>query len=149
MLRKKSEIGKTSISKRKTISATMMRDVKAMLREYFDIMDVPDDEDGLVHFITEKFTEQRNYYASLDARYDGHKYPDHVLVQEAVHLMDDILSQKKDNIALIDRVLKKEDELFDNKEALLNRCQTGEREAIDRLCELEFGSAVWTPRPNL
>lgn len=33
--------------------------------------------------------------------------------------------------------------------ALLNRCQTGEREAIDRLCELEFGSAVWTPRPNL
>ena len=120
MLRKKSEIGKTSISKRKTISATMMRDVKAMLREYFDIMDVPDDEDGLVHFITEKFTEQRNYYASLDARYDGHKYPDHVLVQEAVHLMDDILSQKKDNIALIDRVLKKEDALFDNKEAMSN-----------------------------
>ena len=33
--------------------------------------------------------------------------------------------------------------------ALLNRCQMGEREAIDRLCELEFGSAVWTPRPNL
>lgn len=120
MLRKKSEIGKTSISKRKTISATMMRDVKAMLREYFDIMDVPDDEDGLVRFITEKFTEQRNYYASLDTRYDGHKYPDRVLVQEAVHLMDDILSQKKDNIALIDRVLKKEDALFDNKEAMSN-----------------------------
>ena len=120
MLRKKSEIGKTSISKRKTISATMMRDVKSMLRDYFDIMDVPDDEDGLVRFITEKFTEQRNYYASLDARYDGHKYPDHVLVQEAIHLMDDILSQKKDNIALIDRVLKKEDELFDNKEAMSN-----------------------------
>ena len=54
MLRKKSEIGKTSISKRKTISATMMRDVKAMLREYFDIMDVPDDEDGLIRFVTEK-----------------------------------------------------------------------------------------------
>ena len=120
MLRKKSEIGKTSISKRKTISATMMRDVKAMLREYFDIMDVPDDEDGLVRFITEKFTEQRNYYASLDARYDGHKYPDRVLVQEAVHLLDEVLSQKKDNIALIDRVLKKEDELFDNKEAMSN-----------------------------
>lgn len=120
MLRKKSEIGKTSISRRKTISATMMRDVKSMLRDYFDIMDVPDDEDGLVRFITEKFTEQRNYYASLDARYDGHKYPDHVLVQEAIHLMDDILSQKKDNIALLDRVLKKEDELFDNKEAMSN-----------------------------
>jgi len=120
MLRKKSEIGKTSISKRKNISATMMRDVKAMLREYFDIMDVPDDEDGLIRFVTEKFTEQRDYYASLDACYDGHKYPDRALVQEAIHLMDDVLSQKKDNIALIERVLKKEDALFNNKEAMSN-----------------------------
>ena len=120
MLRKKSETGKTSISKRKTISVTMMRDVKAILREYFDIMDVPDDEDGLIRFVTEKFTEQRDYYVSLDARYEGHKYPDRVLVQEAIHLMDDVLSQKKDNIALLERVLKKEDELFDNKEALNN-----------------------------
>ena len=120
MLRKKSEIGKTSISKRKTISATMMRDVKSMLRDYFDIMDVPDDEDGLIRFVTEKFSEQRDYYASLDARYDGHKYPDRALVQEAIHLMDDVLSQKKDNIALIERVLKKEEALFDNKEAMSN-----------------------------
>ena len=120
MLRKKSEIGKTSISKRKTISATMMRDVKAMLREYFDIMDVPDDEDGLIRFVTEKFTEQREYYASLDARYEGHKYPDRALVQEAIRLMDDVLSQKKDNIALIGRVLKKEDALFEHKESMSN-----------------------------
>ena len=120
MLRKKSEIGKTSISKRKTISATMMRDVKEMLREYFDIMDVPGDEDGLISFVTEKFSEQRNYYASLEVRYEGHKYPDRSLVQIAIDLMDDVLSQKKDNIALIERVLKKEDELFDNKEAMTN-----------------------------
>ena len=120
MLRKKSEIGKTSISKRKTISATMMRDVKSMLRDYFDVMDVPDDEDGLIRFVTEKFSEQRDYYASLDAHYDGHKYPDRALVQTAIQLMDDVLSQKKDNIALIERVLKKEDALFDNKEAMSN-----------------------------
>ena len=120
MLRKKSEIGKTSISKRKNISATMMRDVKSMLRDYFDVMDVPDDEDGLIRFVTEKFGEQRDYYASLDARYDGHEYPDRALIQEAIHLMDDVLSQKKDNIALIERVLNKEDALFDNKEAMSN-----------------------------
>ena len=41
-------------------------------------------------------------------------------MQEAIHLMDDVLSQKKDNIALIERVLKKEDALFDNKEAMSN-----------------------------
>ena len=120
MLRKKSEIGKTSISKRKTISATMMRDVKEMLREYFDIMDVPDDEDGLIRFVTEKFSEQRDYYASLNDRYEGHKYPDRGLVQTAISLMDDVLSQKKDNIALIERVLKKEDDLFENKESMSN-----------------------------
>lgn len=120
MLRKKSEIGKTSISKRKTISATTMRDVKSMLRDYFDVMDVPEDEDGLIRFVTERFGEQRDYYASLDARYDGHKYPDHALVQEAIHLMDDVLSQKKDNIALIECVLKKEDALFESKEAMSN-----------------------------
>ena len=120
MLRKKSEIGKTSISKRKTISATMMRDVKEMLREYFDIMDVPDDEDGLIRFVTEKFSEQRDYYVSLNDRYEGHKYPDRGLVQTAIRLMDDVLSQKKDNIALIERVLKKEDDLFENKESMSN-----------------------------
>lgn len=118
MLRKKSETGKTSISKRKTISATMMRDVKEMFREYFDIMDVPDDEDGLIRFATGKFKDQRDYYASLDSRYEGHKYPDRAMVQEAMRLMDDILSQKKDNIALIESVLKKENDLFDNKEAM-------------------------------
>ena len=118
MLRKKNEIGKTSISKRKSISATMMRNVKAMLRDYFDIMDVPDDEDGLIRFVTEKFSEQRDYYTSLDARYGGHSYPDHSLVRKAIQLMDDVLSQKKDNSALIERVLKQEDALFDNKEAM-------------------------------
>ena len=117
---KRVRYGKTSISKRKTISATMMRDVKSMLRDYFDVMDVPDDEDGLIRFVTEKFGEQRDYYASLDARYDEHKYPDRSLVQEAIHLMDDVLFQKKDNIALIERVLKKEDALFNNKEAMSN-----------------------------
>ena len=98
MLRKKSEIGKTSISKRKTISATMMRDVKEMLREYFDIMDVPDDEDGLIRFVSEKFSEQRDYYASLNDRYEGHKYPDRGLVQTAISLMDDVLSQDRKSV---------------------------------------------------
>ena len=36
----------------------------------------------LIRFVTEKFSEQRDYYASLDARYDGHKYPDRALVQD-------------------------------------------------------------------
>lgn len=116
MLRKKSEIGKTSISKRVVVSATKMKEVKEFLREYFDIMDVPNDEDNLIKFIIDKFNEQKDHYERLVKRYEEHKYPDKSLVQSAITLMNDVLSQQKDNIALIDRVIKKEDDLYDNKD---------------------------------
>lgn len=116
VLRKKSEIGKTNISKRVVVSATKMKEVKEFLREYFDIMDIPNDEDNLIKFIIDKFNEQKDHYEQLNKRYDGHKYPDKSLVQSAIALMNDVLSQQKDNIALIDRVIKKEDDLYDNKE---------------------------------
>lgn len=120
MLRKKSEIGKTIISKRQSISVTKMREAKEFLRDYFDLMDVPDDEDGLIAFIIQKFSEQKVHYETLEKRYDGNKYPDRNLVQAAIKLMDDVLSQQKDNIALIDCIIKKQDELYDNKEAMQN-----------------------------
>ena len=120
MLRKKSEIGKTSISKRQVVSITKMKEVKEFLREYFDVMDVPDDEDGLIKFIVDKFTKQKEHYEKLNSRYDGHKYPDRKLVQNGITLMNDVLSQQKDNIALIDRVIKNEDDLDDNKEDMQN-----------------------------
>lgn len=118
MLRKKSEIGKTSITKRQVVSITKMKEVKEFLREYFDVMDVPDDEDGLIAFIVDRFTKQKQHYEELNARYAGHNYPDHALVSTAIQLMDDVLSQQKDNIALIDRVVKKEDALDDNREKM-------------------------------
>lgn len=118
MLRKKSEIGKTSISKRQMITATKMRAVKELLREYFDVMDVPDDEDGLVAFVVQKFTDLKDHYLELKGRYEGHKYPEQNLVLASIEQMDKILSQRKDNIALIDAILKEEDNLFDNKERM-------------------------------
>lgn len=120
MLRKKSEIGRTSISKRQIITATKMRAVKELLREYFDVMDVPDDEDGLVRYIVEKFEEQKAHYEELNKRYEGHKYPDHHLVTKALSLMESVLSQRKDNTALIDRLLKEKGSLIDNKDDMQN-----------------------------
>ena len=119
MLRKKSEIGKTSISKRQMVTAAKMKEVREFLRDYFDIMDVPTDEDSLIKFIVDKFSELKAHYEALNARYDGKKYPDRGLVQQAITLIADVLSQQKDNIALIDRVIKKEDDLYDSKEALV------------------------------
>ncbi len=118
MLRKKSEVGKTSVSKRKVITASKMKAVKDLLREYFDVMDVPDDEDGLVKYIVDKFEGQKSHFEELNDRYVGHNYPDHSLIGKALNLVEGVLSQRKDNTSLIDRVIKEEDNLLDNKDDL-------------------------------
>ena len=114
MLRRKNEIGKTQISKRVAISAVKMKAAKEFLREYFDVMDVPDDEDGLIRFITERFDAQKKHYEELYRRYDGHNYPDKSLVYHSIQMMQDILNHAKDNVALIDRVVLKKEDLLDN-----------------------------------
>lgn len=118
MLRKKSEIGKTQISKRQVVSATRMKAVKDLLRDYFNLMDVPADEDGLIQFIIDKFVDLQQHYEELEAKYDGHKYPDKMIVSNAITVVKDVLSQQKDNIALIERVLQREDNLYDAQEAM-------------------------------
>ena len=121
MLRKKTEVGKTSVSIRKSLSAAKMKQVRDLLREYFDVMDVPEDEDGLVAFIVQRFETQKAHYEAMNGKYEsGRKYPDRNKVQQAIQLLTEILSQKIDNIALIDKILKREDNLFDCKEALQN-----------------------------
>ena len=118
MLRKKSEIGKTSISKRQVVSIQKIREVRDFLRDFFDEMDVPEDEDGLIAHIVEKFNGELDHYTKLDARYDGHKYPDQGKVKQAIALIKDVLSQQKDNTALIQRVIDREDTLYDMRDEL-------------------------------
>ena len=118
MLRKKSEIGKTAISKRQVVSIQKIREVRDFLRDFFDEMDVPEDEDGLISHIVEKFNGELDHYTKLDARYDGHKYPDQGKVKQAIALVKDILSQQKDNTALIQRVIDREDTLYDMRDEL-------------------------------
>lgn len=76
MLRKKSEIGKTMISKRQIISFSNMKAVRELLREYFDRMDVPEDEDNLVQFIVTEFGKQKAHYEARLRQYSGHRYPE-------------------------------------------------------------------------
>ena len=116
MLRKKSEIGKTQISKRQVVSATRMKAVKDLLRDYFNVMDVPADEDSLIQFIIDKFAGLQKHYEGLLDRYEGHKST----VISAIQVVKDVLSQQKDNVALIERVLQREDNLYDAQEAMQN-----------------------------
>lgn len=132
MLRKRTEIGKVIISKREIVSSIKLKQAKEFLREYFDVMDIPDDEDGLVKFIKERFELQRNHYQELFNRYDStHNYPDKQLVARSIDLMQEILSQTKDNIALIDKLCSKANDLLDNKDdikqEILKVCQLSSR----------------------
>lgn len=118
MLRKKTEIGKTEITKRHVVSPAKMKEARDFLRDFLDVMDVPADEDGLIAFIIEKFTELENHYNELLNKYEEHKYPDKQLVRDAVRVVKDVLSQKSDNIALIDKVVASEDMLYDMQDHL-------------------------------
>ena len=120
MLHKKSEIGNTIISKRQAVSMQKIREVREFLRDYFDEMDVPEDEDGLLRYIVEKFESEKSRYENLLSRYAEHKYPDEALVVSAIAAMKDVLSNSKDNTALIDCVIKKQDDVYDLKGKMQN-----------------------------
>ena len=116
LLRKKTETGKTSISMRHIIAKEQLKAVRLFLQDYFDVMNIPEDEDGLVHFIIEKFSEQKKHYEELDARYNGHKYPDRLILSKALTLNNEILQQQKDNAALISRIQQREGDLEDSRD---------------------------------
>ena len=120
MLRKKSEVGKTEITKRHVVNPTKMKEAREFLRDFFDVMDVPADEDGLISFIIEKFVALENHYDSINQKYEGGNYPDQQLVRNAVRLVKDVLSQKSDNIALIEKVIVSQDALYKMQDSLKN-----------------------------
>ncbi len=116
LLRKKSEIGKTSISKRYILEKEKRNQARLFLQDYFDVMNVPDDEDGLVHFIIEHFDAQKKHYEELDSRHTGHKYPDRLILSKALSLTQEVLAQQKDNAALVNGLLKLQGDLEDSKD---------------------------------
>lgn len=113
-LRRKSEIDKTTVSKRHIVDASLVKKSREFLREYFGIMDLPSDEDGLIAFVIGKFTEERDKFQTLlNTEYTLSKYPDKAIVEGAIKLCDDLLMQKKDNTALLNRMVVQQDEFLD------------------------------------
>lgn len=119
-LRKKTEIGQVRISKRESISLAQMNQAKGFLREYFDVMDVPGDEDGLIEFIITNFTKEQqtlnDYYNKNATRH----YPGYNTIQKALELVTEVLGCKTDNIALVNKVCSLEDDLLDSKDDMVN-----------------------------
>ena len=117
-LRKKSEIGQTNISIRETIPARKMKQVKDILKDYFDIMDIPADEDGLVNCIVEHFNNEKENLEKMQSKNDSAIHPGASEIDEALSYVNKVLLAKDDNIALVNTICDLEDDLLDSKDAM-------------------------------
>lgn len=115
-LRKKSEVDKAVVARRIAPSEDLMRKSISFLRDYLGAMDIPSDEDGLVRFVLNTFETKLAHYQGLLDQYDQNRYPEKEQVTTARDLAQDILSQRKDNVALLTRMVQKQDDLLDSAE---------------------------------
>ena len=115
-LRKKSEVDKAVVSRRIAPSEDLMRKSISFLRDYLGAMDIPSDEDGLVRFVLNTFETKLAHYQGLLDQYAQNRYPEKAQVTTARDLAQDILSQRKDNVALLNRMVQKQDDLLDSSE---------------------------------
>ena len=65
-LRKKSEIGNTLVSRRESINPLKLKNAKTFLRDYFNMMDLPGDEDGLFNYIDKNFKDTETILFNID-----------------------------------------------------------------------------------
>lgn len=118
-LRKRSEVDRAVVVRRIAPSEELMRKSAAFLRDYLAAMDIPSDEDGLVRFVLETFETRRDHYQQLlDEAYARYPYPERELVAGARDLMEDLLSQRRDPVALLTRMVQQQDALLDSAEDL-------------------------------
>lgn len=116
-LRRKTEIDKTLVSRRTAIPDSLMKKSREFLKEYFNTMDLPSDEDSLISYVLDSFTAEKDKLQGLlDNQYATGSYPDKVVVENGVKLCTELLSQKKDNTALLTRMVAMGDEFLDLSE---------------------------------
>ena len=117
ILLRKTEIDKAIVVRRIAPSEELIRKSINFLRDYLGAMDIPSDEDGLIRFVLSTFeTKQNHYQKLLDEFYAKEHYPEKETVTTARDLMKDILSQRKDNVALLKRMVQRQDDLLDSAE---------------------------------
>ncbi|MDR3264819.1 MAG: hypothetical protein LBT15_02290 [Synergistaceae bacterium] len=111
-LRKKSEARKVTVARRIALPEDLMREVTAALRDCWGAMDIPAGEDGLLRFVLRTFEAKADHCGNLiENEYRRERYPWKEVVEAARDLMKDILSRQRDNVALLDHVVRKRDEL--------------------------------------
>jgi hypothetical protein len=171
-LRRKTEIDKSLVKLRETPSDSLMKNSREFLKDYFETMDLPSDEDGLIAYVLDGFEAEKNKFNDLlDNQYAGHNYPDKAVVEKGVKLCDSLLLQKKDNIALLTKMVdmiddflnlsedmtevlaffKNQKNIFDSATSLLSSLAAeseylqAEQEATEALAQIQ--SIIGMPKP--
>ena len=108
---------KTTVAQRVTTPVDIIEKARKILKELFNTMDVPSDEDTLIFYVISSFTtEKEKLQALLDNQYASKAYPDKAIVENGVKLCSELLSQKKDNLALLKKLIAMEDDFLDHNE---------------------------------
>ncbi len=116
-LRKKSEIDKAIVVRHIAPDETLIRKSVAFLRDYLGAMGIPSDENGLIAFVLQTFESKRDHYKQLiDNFYTKAEYPEKQTVSNALELMNSVLSQRKDSVALLKGMVQRQDDLLDLSE---------------------------------
>ena len=115
-LRKKSEIDKVGVSRRIAPSEELMRKSITFLRNWLGQMDIPDNEECLINFVKDKLELKLAHYEKLIDEYNIAAYPEKEVVAHARDIYSDVLSQKRDNVALLTRLIARQDDLQDCSE---------------------------------
>lgn len=115
-LRKKSEIEKAGVSRRIAPSEDLIRKSITFLRNWLGQMGIPEDEDGLINFVKDTLEPKLAHFEKLIDEYNLDRYPQKEVVIAARDLIVDILSQKRDNVALLTRLVAKQEALYNSSE---------------------------------
>lgn len=113
-LRRKTEIDKTIIKQRISVPKSLIDLSRTFLKQYFNDMDVPTTEDNLVTYIVSHFEQQRKDLNELvSTEYSSCEYPQKDVVVDGISLIDKLLIEKKDNLALFNAIKTLQDDLLD------------------------------------
>ena len=118
-LRRKPLIDKTMVSFRMAPPVALIKKARDLLGEYFNcgLGLIPDTENELVAYIVEAFTKQRTALDELlSTQYSRRQYPGRSIVEQGAKLCTDLLMHEHDSIALLEQAVHMEDDLLDNAE---------------------------------
>lgn len=113
---KTAEADKGIITKRVKVDEALLRRAKSICREIFPPMDLPDDEDGLIHAIRNAIRDQVAEINQYKANYATKvKYPGLSLLDKGLEYFGQF-TQQLDNVSFLTKLKNMEDDLADWKD---------------------------------